>query len=213
MASRRSGAGVTRSLTRTEGEAVELLPCGHCGAIPSVSDIWILHPENDCILSGYEFGDATKDTNYEPTWAIAAWNSRATPSLPTAIGGSTEAGHTPGPWRYGHANNYDGFYIAPDVSLPTLAAVQTDGRANVFNFPGQTEANARLIAAAPELLGALEKAELVLEVADRFADALSVLAHTHGLSRDVRNALADYDGPRFEVRRQTRAAISKARGQ
>jgi hypothetical protein len=65
--------------------------------------------------------------------------------------------HTPGPWRYGRATNYDGFYIAPDISLPTLAAVQTDGRVTAFNFPGQTEANARLIAAAPSLLEALEK--------------------------------------------------------
>lgn len=73
------------------------------------------------------------------------------------------AQHTPGPWRYGYANNYDGFYIAPDVSLPTLAAVQVDGRANVFNFPGQTEANARLIAAAPELLEAAREGLLSVE--------------------------------------------------
>jgi hypothetical protein len=71
--------------------------------------------------------------------------------------------HTPGPWRYGPATNYEGFYIAPQATLPTLAAVQvgcllSDGsRSHVnnitcFNFPGDTEANARLIAAAPELL-------------------------------------------------------------
>lgn len=62
----------------------------------------------------------------------------------------SEVKHTPGPWRYGAASLYDGFYIAPDARLPTLAAVH--------NFPGHAEANARLIAAAPELLSALKDA-------------------------------------------------------
>ena len=65
--------------------------------------------------------------------------------------------HTPGPWEYGIASNYDGFYIAPLGRLPTLAACERFGKSmtiDCFNFPGETEANARLIAAAPDLLEA-----------------------------------------------------------
>lgn len=66
---------------------------------------------------------------------------------------------TPGPWEYGKATNYEGFYIAPKGTLPTLAGCERFGKNMTvccFNFPGETEANARLIAAAPELLEALE---------------------------------------------------------
>lgn len=65
-------------MTDEHGEG--LRECGHCGAVPSVSGIWLLHPNNDCILSGYEFGDATKDTGDHPVWAIAAWNRRTPPA-------------------------------------------------------------------------------------------------------------------------------------
>lgn len=61
--------------------------------------------------------------------------------------------HTPGPWEYFPAQNYEGFAIAPRGRLPTLAAIQSKGHITAFNYPGQTEPNARLIAAAPELLG------------------------------------------------------------
>lgn len=73
--------------------------------------------------------------------------------------------HTPGPWECYPARNYSGFAIAPRGTLPTLAAVERPrGNANTlnvtaFNFPGETEANARLIAAAPELLEALMTAK------------------------------------------------------
>ncbi len=70
------------------------------------------------------------------------------------------AEHTSGPWEYGPALNYEGFYIAPRGTRPTLAAVQKhrDSPETMdvacFNFPGDTEANARLIASAPSLLEA-----------------------------------------------------------
>jgi hypothetical protein len=77
-----------------------------------------------------------------------------------------ETKFTPGPWMYGPAHNYHGFYVAPTNTLPTLAAVVTCGQniaIKCHNFPGSTEANARLIAAAPELYKAANEAlELLL---------------------------------------------------
>jgi hypothetical protein len=81
------------------------------------------------------------------------------------------------PWEYGKARNYEGFYIAPQGTLPTLAAVERCGdRLNIqcFNFPGQTEANARLIVRAvnthDELLGLAKGYLRYLEVTNGFEE-------------------------------------------
>lgn len=71
-----------------------------------------------------------------------------------------ETNHTPGPWRY-----------IPDFSAVTiirnheLKAVADFGKVDL----PETEANARLIAAAPELLAALEDAEFILRKAAQVA--------------------------------------------
>lgn len=67
------------------------------------------------------------------------------------------SGHTPGPWEYYPARNYKGFEIAPKETGPSLARCMAFGvnmTIECYNFPGDAEANARLIAAAPELLEA-----------------------------------------------------------
>jgi hypothetical protein len=60
--------------------------------------------------------------------------------------------HTPIPWECGEAKNYHGYYIAPKGKLPTLAAVERVGteqlHITVFNFPGETKANAEFIVRA-----------------------------------------------------------------
>lgn len=52
--------------------------------------------------------------------------------------------YTSGPWEYWKANNFEGYAIAQKGTLATLAGV--------YNFPEETEGNACLISAAPELL-------------------------------------------------------------
>ena len=89
--------------------------------------------------------------------------------------------HTPGSWEYGIANNYEGFYIAPKGTLPTLAAVERCDHKSMtvscFNFPGETEANARLIAATPDLLDSCK------ELRDGLAAAMRVMVHYEAATR------------------------------
>ena len=70
--------------------------------------------------------------------------------------------HTPGPWHIGvRQPNSDKFIYGPNGSEVANCDRQT-------NFPHENEANARLIAAAPELLGALQicSAELFAQCGD-----------------------------------------------
>ena len=69
---------------------------------------------------------------------------------------SAKPRHTPGPW---HVSELDHATIGPrrivriaDVDVPQAQAV-----ARVYHRTGETDANARLIAAAPEILTLLER--------------------------------------------------------
>jgi hypothetical protein len=95
---------------------------------------------------------------------------------------TNEVKFTPGPWDCYPASNYVGFAIAPRGTLPTLAAVErpVGGQTNTitaFNFPGETEANARLIASAPQLF--IDRAELLAMV-----QRLLPYAKSHTYSED-----------------------------
>ena len=81
--------------------------------------------------------------------------------------------HTPGPWTIEGTRDSDEFWVVKDEG-PVCEISQT------FGYPDADEANARLIAAAPELLAALrdlirEKAASLGDPGDRewvrFADA------------------------------------------
>jgi hypothetical protein len=102
--------------------------------------------------------------------------------------------HTPGPWRVIHFRGS----IADDF------AVYTDGRENdhlvVGEFTGHPRtrlANARLVAAAPDLLDVLTAAE----------NALAVAASYRPITRSP-------DGDRIDAAlARARAALAKARGE
>ena len=92
-----------------------------------------------------------------------------------------QSAHTPGPWT-----------ILPNTPHFVRAMHPAEGMqpvATVYHFGGELAANARLIAAAPELLEALEA---VLPDLEHYVA-------THGPGPDKRLAIA-------------RAAIAKARG-
>ena len=57
----------------------------------------------------------------------------------------TAPGFTPGPWRFGHYGDGERCWVGPDYDRPIVADV-----------PRSVEADARLIAAAPELFEALQ---------------------------------------------------------
>jgi hypothetical protein len=65
---------------------------------------------------------------------------------------TTKAQHTPGPWNYGKAANSK-YYVFGGDGLPVIVP-----NASATNRPKpEMEANAQLIAAAPELLSALKQ--------------------------------------------------------
>ncbi len=74
---------------------------------------------------------------------------------------ATTLQHTPGPWRW----DADTQEIADGISITTGKVVSRV--ATVHGWGPTYEANARLIATAPELLAQLKRAELLLVDADR----------------------------------------------
>jgi hypothetical protein len=68
--------------------------------------------------------------------------------------------HTPGPWQFNEYSHYTDFTIwGGDGSFPIVTEFDDRGDHTV------TTANARLIAAAPDLLAALQRAEALLRIA------------------------------------------------
>jgi len=102
-----------------------------------------------------------------------------TQNTPTGAGNTTTAHHTPGPWMTnsnGEIVDRQGRMIAPVIhahNVPSLAFARGSGH-NIAEDDGG-EANARLIAAAPELLESLR--ELAF-----FAESV---AHLRGMEREI----------------------------
>lgn len=100
----------------------------------------------------------------------------------TERAGEVMVGHTPGPWRVGDAG---GTVFGPKGtgSFPEVVAT-------VMTTHGRKKANARLIAAAPDLLEALEK----------------ITQHAFDDDTSVQDILTDFES----MRDIARAAIAKA---
>lgn len=98
--------------------------------------------------------------------------------------------HTPGPWRLDNANSIYGPGDDPEVTM--LAAVRFQGGDNA-----KGTANARLMAAAPDLLEALEAAEKEIRRLH--------CVHTPYFEGKIGE-------PDLLVARQARKAINKAKG-
>ncbi len=106
----------------------------------------------------------------------------------------TTAAHTPGPWIYAYSP-----YTSQDGK--EIPAFEVHGEEKVCdtneNRPGEEqEANARLIATAPELLEALTLAQTALNTAQRF--------HVPGLPRALNDS--------YKIAAVIDKAIAKATG-
>jgi len=93
--------------------------------------------------------------------------------------------HTPGPWAY-DADSHEIFSTDEAHSAGRLASVRGNDSNGRFLAESERLANARLIAAAPDLLDAVE--ELLIY-------------------------LADWDDPDNETCQRARAAVAKAKGE
>jgi hypothetical protein len=101
--------------------------------------------------------------------------------------------HTPGPWQFNEYPHYTDFTIWGDGgTFPVVTEFDDRGNHTV------TTANARLIAAAPDLLAALQRAEALLRI-----------AFNPGIETDVTLCSASCQWAANEAR----AALSKAQGQ
>lgn len=93
----------------------------------------------------------------------------------------SEAKHTPGPWRLPHFVSEDsgcdcGYIFANDDRMGAVASVHFHKRECDDNPPkDEAKANARLIAAAPDLLEALKAVAALDECEAHFEDAFERL--------------------------------------
>lgn len=124
------------------------------------------------------------------------------------------AQHTPGPWEVIEATEHHGFYVVTDygttvcdlyaMSNPIAASVRNGGTSYPVPFiPGDDGANARVIAAAPELLSALEDSLIMLGRLKKHC----LITDNAGYTPDGRMLRLQ------DVEQAVGAAITKARGE
>lgn len=103
------------------------------------------------------------------------------------------AKHTPGPWTVLMAPA--GARIESEYASVVLVGCDEIGADDVERLSHEAKANARLIAAAPELLEALKEAERLL--AKAFGEPPALASYTndgHRAIRDARAAIAKAEG-------------------
>ena len=109
--------------------------------------------------------------------------------------------HTAGPWGYGWETSAREWAIITNSAGNIIANVNTESGPDAQSVPATrkmpAEANARLIAASPDLLEALRQCQRVLHDLTRGDKSLSTLhIYTHAVEAEAR----------------ARAAIAKAEG-
>lgn len=81
--------------------------------------------------------------------------------------------HTPGPWKFGFESASSDWAIVTDASGGVVANVNAESGPDAISAPATRkmprEANARLIAAAPDLLAACQKIVDAVEDGDEMA--------------------------------------------
>lgn len=91
--------------------------------------------------------------------------------------------HTPGPWKVGEENEFEAYEF---VSITTESGVQIGDVSSDGCVDDETHANARLIAAAPDMLAALKQIE---------SEMRAGLGSSYGETREaVRRAIAKAEG-------------------
>lgn len=93
-------------------------------------------------------------------------------------------GHTPGPWKVA-----DRFYVWTDDDVGCEVAKVCDENLDE-DMLGQADADARLIAAAPDMLNALQLADNALDYAQAQVDSERDAAALRSWRRDVQRAIA-----------------------
>lgn len=103
------------------------------------------------------------------------------------------SGQTPGPWTVGRKLPGEGILISGADGAPVaVVADETTGYGQLYGLPA--DENARLIAAAPDLLEALKVAERLLT---EHLGRLSVKTHFHEINQlenTIRAAIAKAEG-------------------
>lgn len=103
----------------------------------------------------------------------------------------TNATHTPGPWSYRHGDTRERPYvIGADFPGEGMICSMNPSRTPGLGNPSDWEANARLIAAAPDLLKA---AKAALDACDTVA-ACSVTEAMDSAAKLLRSAIAKAEG-------------------
>lgn len=114
----------------------------------------------------------------------------------------TQAQHTPGPWRWSKCRTLQHLHDDKGSCFAGVSMPQPNNRRGIWaekKYSEQLEANACLIAAAPELLEALEKVML------RWSDYLALV--------NTPNENPKYVEQAKQYEEQACTAIAKARGE
>jgi hypothetical protein len=138
--------------------------------------------------------------------------SRAVPQSSPAV-----AGHTPGPWEYVPSTEHHGPYVSGPfggdvcdcyvMSKPSELSTRNGGASRPIHHQGEeADANARLIAAAPEQNGALRK---IAEGIEKQVPATRHYLIQSGIDAHFADVLLSHY---LDFARVARAAIAKAIG-